>query len=298
MLLSVIIPTFQRPTALAACLECVGHQSLPREDYEVIVTDDSENHMTRDLVQEKFPWAIWTEGPRRGPAANRNHGASIAKGEWVVFVDDDCQPAVGWLDAIASQSADVNVIEGKTVCPGAIDSPFQERVENLRGGVFWSCNLAVRRIVFGRLGGFDEDFKEAAGEDMEFAWRIARDNLHTRFLPGAIVVHPPRTIKWEQIWRRTWMIRWLALYLIKTDQSAPIGASWFTIIRVVFNRETANLIRTSLHYFMKFDSAYWRSKLFYQWWKWVTFPIVLPYLIAWEILFRRTIRASRLPKRA
>jgi len=285
MLITVIIPTFQRPDSLARCLECIGRQTLSREQFEVVVTDDSRDLATRDMIGEKFPWARWTQGPGRGPAANRNHGASQGEGDWIVFVDDDCEPAVGWLAAIAAQR-DVDVVEGKTVCPSERDTPFEERVENLRGGVFWTCNLAVRRFVFDRLGGFDEDFLEAGGEDMEFAWRIARDKLHTRFLPGALVVHPARNLTWKQLWRRTWLIRWMALYRLKTGQSAPADASWFSALVTLVKREVADLLRSTLHFLMKFDRSRWWRKTFQQAWKWITFPLVLPYLMLWEIRFR------------
>ena len=285
MLISVVIPTFRRPDSLAACLECLERQSLPGGDFEVIVTDDAQDGGTEEMVRGKFPRVKWTRGPGRGPAANRNHGASLATGEWIAFVDDDCLPAQGWLRAIASQT-DVDVIEGKTVAPGARDTPFQERIENLRGGSYWSCNLAVRREVFGRLGGFDEDFLEPGGEDMEFAWRIATHNLHTRFVAAALVEHPPRAITWKQIWWRTWLIRWLVLYLLKTSQAAPLRASWPAVLVAAVKREVAGLLRTTLRFFTDFDPKLWRTKLFYQIWKWVTFPIVLPWLIVWEIRFR------------
>lgn len=295
-LISVVIPTHQRPDSLARCLGCLAEQTLPRAQFEVVVTDDGRDFATRDLVREKYPWARWTQGPRRGPAANRNHGAKQAAGEWIVFVDDDCEPSPGWLAAIAA-NRDVDVVEGKTVCPSERDTPFEERVENLRGGVFWSCNLAVRRSVFERLGGFDEDFLEAGGEDMEFAWRVANNRLRTRFVTGAQVIHPARAVSWKQIWRRTWLSRWLLLYRLKTGQSAPLKASWLRALAGLAEVEVANLLRTSLHFFLKFDRRFWRANLFRQCWKWLTFPLVLPYLLFWEVLFRKHLRvAQRLNK--
>jgi len=292
MLISVVIPTFRRPDSLAACLAGLERQSLPREKFEVIVTDDDDAPVTRDLVAKKFPRVKWTQGPGRGPAANRNHGASLATGEWIAFVDDDCLPGEGWLKAIASQG-DVDVIEGKTEAPGARDTPFEERVENLRGGVYWSCNLAVRREVFERLCGFDEDFREPGGEDMEFAWRIAANTLYTRFVAAALVEHPPRAITWKQIWRRTWMIRWLALYRLKTRQGTPPRASSLAVIVSVVKREVAGLLRSSLRFFTEFDPKLWRTNLFHVFWKWATFPLALPWLIVWEFRFRGAIRAKR-----
>ena len=70
MKFSVIIPTCHRPELLAQCL-----RRLADSEAEIIVTDDSRDDATRVLVERDFPRAHWTAGPRRGPAANRNHGA-------------------------------------------------------------------------------------------------------------------------------------------------------------------------------------------------------------------------------
>jgi len=203
-------------------------------------------------------------------------------------VDDDCEPSPGWLEAIAMQ-ADVDVIEGKTECPSDRDTPFEERVENLKGEVLWSCNLAVRRSVFKRLGGFDEDFLEAGGEDMEFAWRLAKHKIHTRFVPGALVIHPPRALTWKQIWWRTWLIRWIIVYRIKTHQSPPPGEAWFGSLWLVVKLEILNLLRVTLRFLLDFDRKHWRTKSFHLFWKWATFPLVLPYMMFWEIRFRHSL---------
>ena len=210
---TVIVPTFRRPEALAHCLAAL------REAPDVVVSDDAGDAETRDLVARCHPQAHWTAAPGKGPAANRNHGAQLALGEWIAFIDDDCEPQAGWLDALTRACLDADVVEGRTLAPGATDSPLEELVENPRGGVLWSCNLAVRREVFQRLGGFDEEFKEAGGEDMEFAWRVARAHLRVRFAPEALVHHPPRRTGWPGLWRRTWMIRWMGLYRAKTGQA-------------------------------------------------------------------------------
>ena len=97
MLISVVIPTFQRPEALGRCLECIQRQKLKSENFEVIVTDDSVDTLSKVLVEEKISTGAVDVGRGGVPAANRNHGASLAQGEWVVFVDDDCEPSFGWL---------------------------------------------------------------------------------------------------------------------------------------------------------------------------------------------------------
>lgn len=293
MLISVIVPTCQRPELLSQCLQKLapGGQSLEADAYQVIVTDDSANATTRDLIAREFPWARWIAGPRHGPAANRNHGARHAGGEWLAFVDDDCEPDTRWLEAIADAipHGELDVIEGKTICPGRKDNPFQEQVENLNGDLFWSCNLIVRRRAFEQLGGFDEDFAEAGGEDMEFAWRIRQQQLRACFAEKAIVLHPPRHAGWRRLWWRTWMSRWMLLYWIKTEQSPPLEAGPWPVCWKLISRHLLDLVRSTSRLITRFDRRNWRRGLWFSSWKWLTLPVLLPYLLFWEFRFRRKL---------
>ena len=105
----MVVPTYRRNDSLARCLDQLveGRQTLPFHMYEVIVSDDGpEGSNARLLVEEKYPWVRWVAGPARGPAANRNRGASQARGGWLVFTDDDCLPQAGWLAAYAARLED------------------------------------------------------------------------------------------------------------------------------------------------------------------------------------------------
>ena len=272
MKFSVIIPTCHRPASLAHCLH-----GLAGDEAEVIVSDDSRDEETRLLIEREFPRVRWLAGPRRGPAANRNCGAHAATGDWLAFIDDDCEPQPGWLAAIADVTGDADVVEGRTLAPGARDSLLEEHVENLHGGVLWSCNLAVHRAAFEQLGGFDEDFLEAGGEDMEFAWRIARAGLRIRFAPEAPVYHPPRRIGWSGLWRRTWMIRWMSLYHLKTGPARSLPRALFD--------EIVLLLRLTVQLVTKRDSRWPRRQWFAVAWRWFTFPLVLPYVLYWHWRF-------------
>ena len=284
---TVVIPTCRRPESLARCLN-----ALP-PGVEIIVTDDGGDDATPAMIAERFPHVRHIAGPQRGPAANRNHGARAASGEWLAFTDDDCEPQPGWLDALAAAGEEADVVEGRTVAPGASDSPLEECVESEAGGGLWSCNLAVRREAFFNLGGFDEDFTEAAGEDMEFAWRVARANLRVGFAPAAIVHHPPRRIGWRGVWKRLWMIRWMSLYRIKTGCGPKLTAARSRIAWALMVSESARVFRTVLHIRTR-PSLRPRTQRFYAILRLLTLPVVLPYMLAWEFHFRRNLSA-RLP---
>ncbi len=204
---SVVVPACGRPEQLGECLRRLapGAQTYPAENYEVTVTDDSADTSVRDFVQKNHPWARWTAGPRRGPASNRNHGASLAKGEWLAFTDDDCLPEAGWLAALAAateQSPAHSAWEGKTIA----DRPQQLINEtsplNTHGGYLWSCNLAVRRADFAALTGFDERFPYATMEDVDFRERLKASGRTFGFAPTAVICHPWREQYGSKIFTR------------------------------------------------------------------------------------------------
>ena len=194
---SVIVPTCDRNALLTKCLSRLAPeiQSLPAEEYEVVVTDDGRGVTAESLVAEQHPWARWVAGPRKGPAANRNNGARHAAGEWLAFIDDDCIPDARWLRAYkAALSAHpaASVLEGRTY----VDQPRATLADvspvNETGGHLWSCNFAVRADTFNLLGGFDERFPYAAMEDVDLCLRLTRAGHSFPFVRGAAVCHPWR----------------------------------------------------------------------------------------------------------
>ncbi|HYW34941.1 MAG TPA: glycosyltransferase [Balneolaceae bacterium] len=216
--LSVVIPTYKRVDGLARCLDCLapGTQTLSFDQYEVIVTDDEgEGSKSQKLVQEKYSWAHWVAGPGCGPAANRNNGAKKAKGDWLVFTDDDCLPDKNWLAAIWEaklSDENVDVIEGKTIADQPKPSSGWEAPINEDGGNLWSCNMAIHKNCFDELEGFDEEYPVASVEDIDFHKRIKLANYIIEFAPGALVVHPWRRIpdfntliKKQEAWKRYYM---------------------------------------------------------------------------------------------
>lgn len=212
-MISVVIPTCRRPDLLARCLDQLapGVQTLSPEQYEVLVTDDGEPSVEQ-LITDKYPWATWNAGPRRGPAANRNTGAQQARGEWVAFTDDDCIPDAGWLAAFLSAvHPGCDVYEGKTICKAGIRSPLDHAPGNETGGYLWSCNMMVSRDRFKDMGGFDENFPYPCMEDVDFRERLRDAGGQFNFVPEAVVDHPPRRLAGG--WRRarmheSWVYHW------------------------------------------------------------------------------------------
>ncbi len=193
-LFTVVIPTFHRNDLLARCLERLAPGVQQMKDYEVIVTDDGRETTAREMLADRFPWAVWTAAPGRGPAANRNNGAKLARGEWLVFTDDDCIPDAGWLTGFQAAEAEnpgCRVFEGQIYADRPKRSLDEIAPVNDTGGYLWSCNFAIARNLFEEMGGFDERFQTAM-EDVDLNHRLKKAGHRALFVPSAKVCHPWR----------------------------------------------------------------------------------------------------------
>ncbi|MCG9891881.1 MAG: glycosyltransferase family 2 protein [Thermosynechococcaceae cyanobacterium MS004] len=191
---SVVIPTYHRNDLLAKCLDCLapGVQTISPEFYEVIVTDDGSESTAEEMIKEKYSWVKWVAGPRQGPAANRNNGAKVAQGEWLVFTDDDCLPEADWLFAYSKAINQFSLALEGSIHP--IGNPNQDLAEcpvNLEGGCFWSANVAIKSSLFFDLEGFDPNYVLAAQEDQDLKLRI-ESVTNITFVSDAKVYHPVR----------------------------------------------------------------------------------------------------------
>jgi GT2 family glycosyltransferase len=199
-LLSIVVPTYNRPEMLGQCLDSIARSAArcAGADVEIIVTDDSPGTVSRDLVSTHYPTVRWVAGGRRGPARNRNGGVKASTGEWVLFTDDDCLVDEDWIGAFLTamtEHSSASVLEGRTVADRERLRLDEESPVNLSGGYLWSCNMAIRRALFDRLGGFCESFPYAAMEDVDLRLRIQGLGESFPFVPAAIVCHPYRPSK-------------------------------------------------------------------------------------------------------
>lgn len=206
---SVVIPTRDRPERLAGCLASLAGLQTPRARFEVIVVDDGSRSPMGPVV-ERFGDRLdvtWLRHPTsRGPAAARNAGAARARADVLVFTDDDCTATPGWLDGLLRAAQGPGAGPG-TLVGGRIENALPERpcstasqlliayLYDRQGPVdafFCTNNLAVRTDEFRALGGFDETFPHAAGEDRELCDRFVHEGGRLVYAPDAIVRHAHR----------------------------------------------------------------------------------------------------------
>jgi GT2 family glycosyltransferase len=194
-LVSVVVPTCDRNELLRRCLDRLapGAQQLDGSRYEVVVADDGAPGNAAVALCATHPWARVVEGPRRGPAANRNAGARAARGAYLAFTDDDTVPSAAWLvNLVTAVESGAEVCEGRTTCEGGFGSPLYHAPVNETGGRLWSCNFLVSATAFARVGGFDETFRFPHMEDQDLRLRLEAAGHRIRFVRDAVVDHPPR----------------------------------------------------------------------------------------------------------
>jgi GT2 family glycosyltransferase len=181
---------------LTTCLNALSpeNQSVSLDEYEIIVTDDSSTNSTQEFIQKDYKWVRYVKGKRKGPAANRNNGASNANGEWLIFIDDDCIPDKYLLKSYLDEfrTSRFEVFEGKIKADRERIYYLEEAPLNLHGGKMWSCNIAIKKVLFNKLNGFDEIFPFAAMEDTDFHYRTQQLNIPIQFVEKAAVIHPWR----------------------------------------------------------------------------------------------------------
>lgn len=302
---SIVIPTCHRPDLLAQCLErlAAGRQTgatLGGEgpgSYEVIVTDAGTRETMAAMLAARFPWAQWSPAPWHGPGPNRNSGARRARGEWLVFTDDDCLPEPAWLAGIAARAAagDVDVIEGAIHSPTLPDHPLWMAPVNTHGGAGWTANLSVRRAVFERLGGFDPDLVETA-EDMEFHFRSKHAGARWVFAADAVVVHPPRRLTWAQFWRETLRFRWWFMYRLKVRwgpgaEAGVLASGWDVVTAMLrlYAQMSWHLVRDMA----RGQRQQPRRDIFLRIRDWVLFPVLAPYFWRCAVGYRRQLRGRK-----
>lgn len=105
ILISVVIPTFDRSDLLRRCLKSLIVQTMDSVSFEIIVVADGPSKSTEAVVAElrgttSVPALRYLESPvHRGPAAARNLGWRSARGAIIAFTDDDCIVQPTWLEA-------------------------------------------------------------------------------------------------------------------------------------------------------------------------------------------------------
>lgn len=208
---SVVIVTWNGRQYLDDCLRAVEAQN--GVDAEIVLVDNGSSDGTAAYVRARFPDVrLVLLDENRGFAGGNNAGAREARGEYLVFLNNDTIADQGWLRALRAgvdapsrfllatsrivYMHDPSVIDsagdGVYRWGGAFKRHHGDQAESASQPVevFGMCGAAclIPKAVFDEIGGFDEDFF-ASHEDVDLSYRARLRGYRCRYVPDAIVRH-------------------------------------------------------------------------------------------------------------
>jgi len=180
-LVSIVVPTFNRSGVLMRALESVYMQTF--KGFEVIVIDDGSTDNTAEMIKEKYPDVHYLYQSNLGVSSARNKGMSIAKGEWIAFLDSDDE----WLShklekqlALLEENSEYKICHTEEVWIRKGVRVNQMKKHKKTGGwIFPQClplcamspsSIIIHQSIFDEIGFFDTQFP--ACEDYDLWLRI------------------------------------------------------------------------------------------------------------------------------
>ncbi|MEG3904683.1 glycosyltransferase [Microcoleus sp. B4-C5] len=254
--LTVAICTKDRPDNLARCLQHLLKLQTPISGeklyFEVLVVDNAPSDERTKKLVDSLPGVRYAREPKPGLDFARNRALQEANGELLAFLDDDVTPDRQWLKGLREAWAENPDAGGFTglVLPYELVTEAQILFESRGGfrrgfekirygqilpynplypcgaGIFGAgCNMAFRRDVLLKLGGFDDALDTGAplpgGGDLDMFYRVVRAGYPLVYEPRYLVFHQHRR-EYEKLRRQywTWGLGFMA-FVVKSYQTDP-----------------------------------------------------------------------------
>lgn len=209
---SIIIPVYNQLGYTVRCLKSLANHAS-RCTFEVIVMDDVSTDNTPEVISEIEGVRYVRNEENLGFLRNCNKAAGLAKGSYLVFLNNDTVVLPGWLDALHdtfSQMPDVGLVGSKLIYPdgrlqeaggiiwddasgwnwGRLASPDHPRYNYVRDADYVSgASIMIERQLFEVLGRFDERFAPAYYEDTDLAFSVRKRGFRVIYQPRSAIVH-------------------------------------------------------------------------------------------------------------
>ncbi|MBN1481690.1 glycosyltransferase [candidate division KSB1 bacterium] len=256
VILSVIIPSYNRKDEIQELLTSLDAQDLDKDQFEVVVVDDGSTDGTDGWIYDFSKTSdldlSFIRQNHQGPGAARNLGMQTAKGDVFVFIDSDCLAPSNWLSLIAKTFAEdpqVQAFGGRDDALAdfpplllAINYSMTSFLTTggMRGGAkkrlakFYprSFNMGLHRNLYEQIGGFGT---LRHGQDIEFSNRIIKSGATVAYLPESVVYHKRRT-SLRKFFRQVfnWGVARINLFKIDSKMLEPLHIApalgfWFIV---------------------------------------------------------------------
>ncbi|PIU41555.1 MAG: hypothetical protein COS99_04800 [Candidatus Omnitrophica bacterium CG07_land_8_20_14_0_80_42_15] len=203
IVVSAIIPTFNRKKYLKKALDALLAQTYPHNKYGIVVVDDYSTDGTKELVEDiakKSDVKIYyyVNDKAKGQAMVRNIAFQKAYGEFVASTDDDMTVKEDWIEKGLSHftSSDILAVEGHTVSEDTKNLPFYHNM-SMAGGTYGTGNIFYRKSILDKTGGLDEklNYWHNYGSHYELGIRILEGEGKIVYGSDVVAYHPSFKMK-------------------------------------------------------------------------------------------------------
>jgi glycosyltransferase involved in cell wall biosynthesis len=189
--------TYNRAALLERVLDACFEQTIPPSSYEVVLVNDGSTDETAQTIERVRARStcelVVVEQPNSGLAKGRNAGIARARGERIIFIDDDVLVLPNFVEEhLRSHASHLQAI----VRGGAIDvESFDDlpppiwSIKDYSGNYFWTTNVSLPLETIRSIGGFNETFSEYGWEDIDVGLRLRERGVKAVFNPRALVYH-------------------------------------------------------------------------------------------------------------
>ena len=190
-MISVLIPVKDDPRLDGLLAELRAQRAALSEEAEIVVVDASAGRLA--WIKARHPDVRWLDSAPRSPWAHpiphqRNEALAAARGDVLVFVDSDCAPSPGWLEAMVRPIRD----QGEAMVAGSVRFAGYATVREPRSRAYvtkaGTQSFALTREVVDRVGVYDESLPGA--HDYDLCLRAGAAGFRILFAPDAVVEHP------------------------------------------------------------------------------------------------------------
>ncbi len=207
--LSLIICTRNRCDSLRSCLNYLSCVDFDPDRWELIIVDNGSRDGTGELIKEfakGVPFRVTLINQAEpGVSRAKNSGLSLSRGDVIAFTDDDCYVTPEFINEIFDvfQQRDCGCIGGRVLLYDPSDAPetiiesdrtaVLEPFSFVEPGMIHGANMAARRDVFAKIGGFDQRLGPGtsfhSAEDVDFLARASAAGFRIGYFPGPTVFH-------------------------------------------------------------------------------------------------------------